>query len=246
MLYLGLLQGKSKQNPMPDDMPEDLPMLTEDILACSDWGIRYRELEEPDGLEKAYLNLLGMPAQLQPGCREIMHMDASHDSWQDPETPRIFYENIYCPTNGGIVAERNHKIWKDDTAKISWAEAVFSAWFTECKYTGVPVTGLQWVRRQTVTNDITLRLIEEMRKVHQPARRSVDGRVFEVYTLTSKDDDFFALFASPNGNGVYYLLRDNMRALKKSLQAIDVIYAWEENEKTGEGSWDEPNMVLRF
>lgn len=250
VLYLGLLHGKIEQTPVPDDLLKDEPVLTKENFECNGWEVQEDSLEPTNALDIAYLSLLGMPTESEPGCRQIVHRDADRKLWDDPQTPNLYYENVYCPDNGGILAQRNYKTYeahgKKYTATMSWADAVVSAWFTECEDAGEPVDSLRWVRQKDVVNEVTVRLIDEMQQFVTFKTRTVNEVRFKVYTLTRDDDDFFALFASPNGNGIYYMLRDHMRALKKFVQTIYVIYNWEEDGDNDIYGWSDPHMVLKF
>ncbi|KAJ5183586.1 hypothetical protein N7492_001202 [Penicillium capsulatum] len=240
-----------RTNPLPADARTlSLEELEQEVWDFED--LWCDEAQAPREAESHFLMTLGI-RPWEPACFDIVATDVDHPPDTDKDDYGISFHSDYCPKYGGLVAKNSHKETKDDDgnvhlAKNSWSDITWALWCAKCSDEQQSPSGLQWVGRHNVINSDTLQIIYEMRRDVRPSGilNEHDPEPYLIYTLTERNPDFYALLASPNGNGVFYLLKDHLNTLRRSVSEIRVL----QRRKVRGGRWvdsgDNPDLLFVF
>ncbi|KAJ5162090.1 hypothetical protein N7492_007482 [Penicillium capsulatum] len=181
--------------------------MTTYALGCDGWNYEDdKDINEPSQQDQAIFRLLGIEYSGDSVKTKI-------NAYQEDDD-EVKFESAYYPGEGGIEAIANYKTSDNGgEAPTPWGE--------------VEDSSLNWIRRYEISNGDTTRVIGVMQRALQNAGKTdtAMGPGYTVWTLTKDNTDFFAIFGTPNGNGVYYLLRDHIKELtsEKSVMKIFVI-----------------------
>lgn len=139
------------------------------------------------------------------------------------ELKSLYYHNFFSPRPGVIVAASNVG-YDDETGKKmpwKWSTLVGSLWIQACAKDKLDASGLKWVLRDTITNTDTKNVLQEAFN-----RAKVNMKTLDTIekTFTRKDEAFYAILGTPNGNGIPWILKEWADHLgKKTITSITVI-----------------------
>ena len=129
-----------------------------------------------------------------------------------------YYNTLYGPQDGVIVAQDNEKYGQENIA--SWSEVVWALWVDTCASKGIQPETLELIFRDRIDNKNTIAVIEEV--YSKVFRQTTLGKRIELKPEGDTLKGFRALLGTPNGKGVAWLLIHQKKVLGKKIQSITV------------------------
>lgn len=183
----------NKVDSVIDDVPDNDQ---EEITVTQHWNVD-RPKTELSRLVQYALASLG----IDTSSGNFKEVDATLKS-----NTQIFFKNAYGPKVGVLVASNNQAFQNGQRlAPNSWYQVAWSLWTEQCNAENESPSNLKYVIRETITNDVTGQLLDEITEGTGGQGNDASGNPF-VSHWTSDDDAFYALLQSPNGLGVSKIL----------------------------------------
>ncbi|KAJ5156450.1 hypothetical protein N7492_009253 [Penicillium capsulatum] len=142
------------------------------------------------------------------------------------EHESLYYHNFFGTRPGVIIAAENKGYFKGDgkSTPERWSAVIGSLWAQVCAEDNQPISGLRRLVRTTIENEETKDVLQE---AFDRAKVNMDpsSKSRVMRTFTRKDEAFYAIIGTPNGNGVPWLLKTNADRLGKKTITSIAVYA---------------------
>ncbi|KAJ5161043.1 hypothetical protein N7492_006435 [Penicillium capsulatum] len=119
----------------------------------------------------------------------------------------LYYHSFFSPRPGVIISASNEGYDKAANKEMpwKWSKTIGSLWMQACAKDKLPPSALKWILRDTITNGDTRAVLREAL-----VRTKVNMKTLDTIekTFTRKDEAFYAILGTPNGNGIPWILKE--------------------------------------
>ncbi|KAJ5172937.1 hypothetical protein N7492_005530 [Penicillium capsulatum] len=135
----------------------------------------------------------------------------------------LYYHSFFSPRPGVIIAASNEGYDKSSNTTMpwKWSKTIGTLWMQACTKDNLLPSSLKWIFRDTITNPETRDVLKEAL-----LRTKVNMKTLDTIekTFTRKDEAFYAIMGTPNGNGIPWLLKEYAHHLgEKTVTSITIL-----------------------